>query len=759
MIVSLYFIGSFIVTTKTVYKKIQAKIIFITTVIPLVFGTLTDVILPVLNIGTFPDLANVFTLVWVVGLILAMVRFKFFTLTPAMAAENIISTMTDALILLNMRGTIVQVNQATLDLLEYKRDDLEGMGVEILFSDEHFIENELPAIKKGQKVVKNNDLILKTKSGENVPVSFSTSALQEEGAFAGLVCIAQDITDRVKASDELKKTHEEMESQVKERTRELSNTNIDLMNEIIAHRESLKELEAEKSYLNNLFDNAPQAIAMSDVDHRIRRINKEFTRLFGFTQEEVAGQLIDSLIVPEEYLEEAQDYSRNVNEGKILNFENIRKRKDNTLLNVSVLVSPITIGNRIVGHYGIYQDITERKDAEAEKRDLKEQLHHSQKMEALGLLAGGVAHDFNNMLTVVSGFTEIIRKKITAEDQGLNTYCQKISEASKRASDLTAKLLAFARKGEFKIVAVDIHTIVKNVISLFEHTVDKRIVITERFHAEQAVVMGDGSQLENAVLNLAVNAQDAMPDGGKLTFTTDNVDVGKNTLRHRSVGLNPGLYLKLTIEDTGVGMDKKTVSRIFEPFFTTKEEGKGTGLGLSSVFGTIETHDGVIDVSSRMGKGTTFTIYLPLAKSSLEDPEGTSGFYLEGRGKILVVDDEELVRDIFRDMLEELGYSIETCTNGKEAVEFYKKNYFDIDLVIIDLMMPKMDGHDCLKALKEINPDIRVIVSSGYSTNSEISNIIDEGALGFIKKPFSAKELSTVIFDIISQGGNFELRV
>jgi PAS domain S-box-containing protein len=602
------------------------------------------------------------------------------------------------------------------------------------------------------------DIKIRTKTGEIAWIRDMTTALRDQlGNCYEFFGIIFDITDRKLAEQKLTRLSEELtiqkqvlEDRVWERTKDLIGANRDLVKEMGEHKKSLKALEEEKSYLDNLFDSAPEAILLIDENGIVLRVNKEFTKIFGYTQDEAVGQHIDDLIAPEELREEAESFTKRTLESNKFSFESIRKRKDGKRIHVSVLISPTIINDRLVGGYGIYRDITKHKEAEMEKRELEEQLQHSQKMEAIGLLAGGVAHDFNNMLAVISGFSEMIKGKFADENQELKRYNNRIFEAAKSSADLISKLLAFARKGKYKIDEVNVNSVIKTVIGILEHSIDKRITIIQQLNAENAIVIGDDTQLENAVVNIAVNALDAMPAGGELKFTTDIVHLDNKYIKRHSSRITPGPCLQITIADTGTGISEDTMKKIFEPFFTTKEPGKGTGLGLASVFGTIKNHKGIINVTSKVGKGTTFIIHLPIAENPINGADDITEEIQKGSGRVLIIDDEEPVRDIFTEMLIDLGYTTATCENGEEAVEYYKQHFYEIDLVVIDLMMPKLDGHDCFIELKKINPGIKAIVSSGYSADGGVSKILSEGALGFIQKPFEENELSRVVYKAIN---------
>ncbi|MFH0922001.1 MAG: response regulator [Fibrobacterota bacterium] len=391
------------------------------------------------------------------------------------------------------------------------------------------------------------------------------------------------------------------------------------------------------------------------------------------------------------------------------------------------------------------REIAEGKNKEIEITAYREKLQQSQKLEAIGQLAGGVAHDFNNLLGAILGFAGLIRQKVEGNPD-LVKHTVSIINASRRAAELTAQLLAFARKGNYVVTVVDTHETIQDVIKLLEHTIDKRIAITQKLGANPSTVMGDNSQLQNAILNLAVNARDAMPNGGNLTFATEVIDMGENNINE----VPPGTYLMLSINDTGIGMDKETQKRLFEPFFTTKGVGKGTGLGLASVYGTVKSHHGHINVTSEFGMGSSFNIYLPVVEKPMAAQQQIAQDAPCGTGHILLVDDEPLIRDAASEMLSFLGYTVYVCEDGDKALEYYRERQKEVNLVILDIIMPKMGGYDCFLALASINPKVKVIVASGYSLDGEAERIIEKGALGFIQKPFDCSSLAMAIKKAIS---------
>ena len=405
----------------------------------------------------------------------------------------------------------------------------------------------------------------------------------------------------------------------------------------------------------------------------------------------------------------------------------------------SFVITPI-IDDEYVNLYG--QEITAGKK-------LEEQFRQVQKMEAVGQLAGGVAHDFNNLLVGVAGFADLM-KSCAKDTVKVETYSQKIIDLAVRGGNLNKQLLAFARKGRYVIVSIHMHEMIDHVIDILKHTIDKRIEIKQDYKAENEIINADVNQIENTVLNMALNARDAMPQGGTLEFDTENVVLNEEYCRKLAYECKSGHYLLLSIKDTGMGMDKETQSHIFEPFFTTKEVGKGTGLGLSSVYGCVKQCGGHINIYSEPGIGTTFKIYFPLANDAYDNQSNTKKTErTKGAGHILLVDDEEAIREVVAEMLAGLGYTVTTCVNGEEAMQKFKDSHDTIDLVILDMIMPKMNGYDCFRHLQKIDKEVPVLISSGFSLTEEVQQMMKNGVAGFLEKPYYLEKLSKIIVEKI----------
>ena len=366
-------------------------------------------------------------------------------------------------------------------------------------------------------------------------------------------------------------------------------------------------------------------------------------------------------------------------------------------------------------------------------------------MASIGQLAGGIAHDFNNMLAGIMGAAQLLKSPKRNIDEKSIKFVDMILQASARAADLTAKLLAFGRKGEISSTAVDINDVIKNTIAILSKTIDRKIQISVTSKAENHIVIGDNSGLQNVLMNLGINASHAMENGGKLTFKTRNIQLNTTYCKASSFEINPGNYIEIEIQDTGHGIPPEYLTKIFEPFFTTKEQGKGTGLGLAAVYGTVQMHHGAINVYSEVGVGTVFHILLPCSGTKFKEEEKTANNSFTGSGKILLVDDEELIRITGKQLLEEMGFIVLLAKDGIEAIKMFKEEKNTIDLVIMDMIMPKMNGREAFFKLKEINENCKVIISSGFIKDEKLELLMEKGLAGFIRKPFSNLELNKIL--------------
>lgn len=380
---------------------------------------------------------------------------------------------------------------------------------------------------------------------------------------------------------------------------------------------------------------------------------------------------------------------------------------------------------------------------------VNDRLRQTQKMEAIGQLAGGIAHDFNNMLGGIMGCTGLLEKRLPADSPHLK-YITMINDSAQRAAALASQLLSFSRKQTLAVTKIDIHAVVFDSVAILENTIDKRIVIHTELEARRHIVEGEYSQLQNVFINLGINASHAMPDGGELTFLSKIVTNDHDRHPANNLGFADD-YIEVSVVDTGVGIPPEALARIFEPFFTTKDQGQGTGLGLASAYGIVQQHKGTITVDSVVGEGTRFTLVLTLTNNP-ELPNGTmkgdKSELTPGTGTVLVVDDEKVLRFTLERILVDCGYRVLLAENGKDAIDVYNKTE-KVDLVICDMIMPEMNGYECFLKLKEINPDIKFIIASGFTRDNSIEELKKKGLSGFIKKPFKGSVISKMVADTI----------
>ena len=425
------------------------------------------------------------------------------------------------------------------------------------------------------------------------------------------------------------------------------------------------------------------------------------------------------------------------------------RKKDGTIFPVEIGASHFTWQGQDV-HVATIRDISFRVEAEKEKKRLEAQFHQAQRLESLGTLAGGIAHDFNNLLMGILGRTSLILSDL-APDHPHGETLRSIETHAKSAADLTRQLLGLARSGKYEVRPTDVNTLVQETAEMFGRT-RKEVQIRTKLDEALQFVEVDRGQIEQVLLNLYINAWHAMPGGGSLTLETANARLDEAYVQPFSAA--PGNYVKISVTDTGTGMDPEIQERIFDPFFTTKEMGRGTGLGLASAYGIIKNHDGIIQVSSEKGRGANFTIYLPASVKTAMPAASERKPIKNGTEMVMLVDDETIITDVAEAMLKSLGYQVLTAKSGRDAVDLYSRTHSTIDLVILDMIMPDMSGAETFDALRAINPEVRILLSSGYSIDGKATEILDKGCNGFIQKPFTLKELSEtirIILDLPSQ--------
>jgi PAS domain S-box-containing protein len=502
------------------------------------------------------------------------------------------------------------------------------------------------------------------------------------------------------------------------------------------------ELSVQKAFLEQLIESAPEAIAIVDLNMIVQRVNQEFTRLFGYTADEACGQELEALIVPAYKNAEAMSLNQEVLQGRTAAVETLRKSKDGSAIDVSVLVSPVKLGEGKGAIYCIYRDIRERKQVE-------NQLRQSQKMEAVGRLAGGVAHDFNNLLGVILGHTEILGQQVGPAER---KKTQAVEAAVKRASSLTNQLLAFSRKQVLQLTVLNLNTVAAETEKMLRRLIGEDIRLSVYLDPDLGAVKADSGQIVQTILNLAINSRDAMPDGGSLTIRTANVEVKEGTV-HQGVSIRAGDYVQLSVSDTGTGMDAATMAHMFEPFFTTKPVGKGTGLGLATVYGIVKQSAGYVFAESELGKGTTFQVYLPRVEESIEPMalRETRTETPRGSETILLVEDEPALLDLIASSLQSSGYTVLEAADGVEALYVAEKYQGAIHVLVTDVVMPQMSGPELSRRITSLRPEIKVLYMSGYADNGLTPLGAMDDKVVFLQKPFELGRLAQKVREALDE--------
>jgi PAS domain S-box-containing protein len=546
--------------------------------------------------------------------------------------------------------------------------------------------------------VKNLDATYRLKSGE-VRHGLMSAAVIELAGLPHIISITRDITERIQAQEKL--------------------------------RES-------QALLSALFEHVQAGIVLIDADtHRIVNANRAATQMCGIPRGDLIGRLCHRHICP------AALGKCPISDGgqTIDRAERLLVTAGGEEIPILKTAVPVRIAEQ---DYFLESFIDMR-----EHKRLEAQLLQAQKMEAIGTLAGGIAHDFNNILMGIQGVASLLMLDFKPS-QPQHERLKLVEGQVQRGADLTRQLLGFARGGRYQVKPTNINGILEKSVDLFGRT-KKEILIHGKYEEKVWTVEVDQGQMEQVFMNLFVNAWQAMPGGGSIFIETHNTVLGEKDRLPEMNG--PGRYVKISVSDTGMGMDQKTRARIFDPFFTTKPVGRGTGLGLAMVYGIVTGHRGMINVYSEPGHGTTFSLYLPASERDVTEEQGALPAVVRGTETVLLVDDESMILEVSRDMLESLGYTVLAAGSGQEAIAVYMEKQGQIDLVILDMIMGGISGGETFDRLREVNPRVRVLLSSGYSVNGQAQEILDRGCQGFLQKPFSLESLSRKIRDVLSLRG------
>ena len=613
----------------------------------------------------------------------------------------------------NRQGVIIQVNSQTEALFSYTRDELIGQKIEMLVPERQRPEHDrhreqFHAKPKIRRMGSGLDLHGRRRDGSEFPVEISLSPIVTADGTIVLSMI-RDISDRKRIEEDLRRANEELD------------------------RRKSRELRDSQNRLALIVDSSQDAIIGKNLDGIITHWNKGAQQMYGYTAQEMIGRPI-TVLCPQDRLDEIPGILGKIRQGnQVEYFESVRVTKDGRRVNVSISVSPIHDSEgRVVGASAIARNITAQKKIEA-------QLRQAQKMEAVGRLAGGVAHDFNNLLGIVTACSELLRNRV--DDKSLE-YIDNIREAAKRGAALTRQLLAFSRRQPVQAQVLDLNQRLTEVSKLLNPLMGDDVEITLLPRSATAIVEADAGQLDQIVINLAANARDAMPHGGRLIIETGVFDLDETFVREHPA-MTAGRYVMMAISDNGVGMDDATRSRIFEPFFTTKEMGKGTGLGLATVYGIVKQSGGDIWVYSEPDRGTTFKIYLPSAEHKLATAAEKQAEAVPPRREgatILLAEDDVIMRRLTRKMLEEHGYTVLEAEDGESALDTVGADHTAVDLILTDVVMKGMTGPELVLRLLDEHPEMKVVYMSGYTGELVAHQGID-GGIRLLEKPFTRADL------------------
>ncbi|WP_321492564.1 PAS domain S-box protein [uncultured Desulfobacter sp.] len=620
-------------------------------------------------------------------------------------------TVSDAIYLLSEKGEIIDVNKSACVCLGREKEEMLQLSINDVdqnFSADQFLAfwNEVPF-----NTLKQYESIHKLKNGDVIFVEITGQKFILENTTHYYI-VAKDITKHQKSENAL--------------------------------------AESEKRFRDVMENVDAVAVQGYGLDGTTQYWNKASERLYGYTQQEAIGTNLLDLIIPPEMRDIVAKEMRGMAESghPIPSGELSLLHKDGSQLPVISHHTIVKVPGREPELFCLDIDITHRKQAEAEKEKLQAQLNQAQKMEAVGRLAGGVAHDFNNMLSIILGNIEILEEDI-APDSPLLSSIHEVQKAAERSADLTRQLLAFARKQTIDPKVLDPNNTIEGMLKMLKRLIGEDIDLLWKPNEDLWRVKMDPSQIDQILANLCVNARDAIKDVGKITIETDNFCFDENYCRVHQ-GCFPGEFVLLCVSDNGSGMDKETMENLFDPFFTTKEKGQGTGLGLATVYGIVKQNDGFINVYSEPGQGTTFKIYIPRHEAcQTESPVMASEKSLKGCETILLVEDEKSILNMTKMMLERLGYTVLPANIPEEAIQICNDYTGKIDLLITDVVMPSMNGRELSRTIMKAIPNIKCLYMSGYTSNAIAHRGILDDGLNFINKPFSKQVLSVKLREIL----------
>jgi len=650
----------------------------------------------------------------------------------------------------SLNGTLIEISPSIEKISQYRRQELIGKKLLKIYSDSSD-RDDIVQLLTEKGTINDHEVVFEDKDGSLKHCSLNSTLLRTaSGKPYRIIGSLRDINDRMMAEKELLNYKHHLENLVRDRTTELQEANDGLLRQIERRRETEARLRASEERYRTILDTIEEAYFETDRSGTLIFVNDAASRIMGYSSLELAGMHFRHFSGHQSTRDLIRAFGNMVRSGipaRVITLPVTTKDGKSKVLDVSATLIRDASGT-VTGFRGLARDVTSTILARKEKEKLQGQLNHAQRMEAVGTLAGGIAHDFNNLMMGIIGNTSLLSAKLGDIDP-FSEYIRSIEQCVESGATLTRQLLGYARGGKYRVTTVDLNETVMRTAEMFGRT-RKEIQIQVGHQENIWPVEADQGQIDQILVNLYVNAWQAMTGDNTLILSTANVILDEAYTRAFSAP--QGAYVAVTVQDRGKGISPDVMKRIFEPFFTTKKMGRGTGLGLASVFGIVKNHGGIIDVKSTVGKGSTFTIFLPAAsRIQKKKPAPADESTLACTGTLLVVDDEPYLLKSLCAVLEDLGYEIIPAGSGQEAIERFKKEMNQIDVVILDMIMPDLNGRQVFTELKKIKPSIKVVLTSGYGLDGLAENGQNLPGDGFLQKPYRIRQLSSVIGQLVTK--------
>lgn len=666
--------------------------------------------------------------------------------------ESIFNNIQDVYYEASLKGTLIEISPSIEKISQYRRQELIGSRLLKIYADPASRNNFVQLLKQKGRL-NDHEVMFKDKDGRLKHCSLNSIILRtRSGKPYRIIGSLRDINDRKRAEKELLGYKNQLEKLVKDRTIELEKANDGLKRQIERRRDTEAQLQVSEEKYRTILDTIEEAYFETDQSGNLVFVNDAACLIMGYSNRELSGMHFRHFFAHEPTRQIIRAFRNLMRSGKpvrVITHPVITKDGNFKVLDLSAALILDSSGS-VAGFRGLAHDVTAKIAAQKEKEKLQIQLNHAQRMEAVGTLAGGIAHDFNNLLMGILGNATLLNSKLGPTTR-FSKYLHAIEQCVESGANLTRQLLGYGRGGKYQVTTVNLNETVQRTADMFGRT-KKEIHIQASYHDNLWPVKADQGQIDQVLVNLYVNAWQAMNEDMTLRLSTANVNLDDSYTA--SFKVKPGPYVCVNVQDRGKGIQPDIMKRIFEPFFTTKKMGRGTGLGLASAFGIINNHGGIIDLTSRVGQGTTFSVYLPAVSQVIEKSLPPKPVLPQkASGTLLVVDDEPYVLKSLTGLLEDMGYDVIPADSGQAAIALFKKTMNRIDGVLLDMIMPDLDGRQVLAQLKKMRPSIKVILSSGYSLKGLSDNDQDIMGDAFIQKPYQVEQLTALMNEVFHGGG------